>query len=152
VALASEERVLYQQLHALAVAIYQVQQRITAEIAAGDLRTAAGELDALQELRRLFGDVAARFRAVGAANDPLTLGAVDRFILAAGQYLESAVNALPGAIVAIPGAILEGIGRLAAKAGWELGRVLIPVTIVSLGIVGILLAAEKSRIVRRAVR
>jgi hypothetical protein len=152
VAAVSGERAIYQQLHALALAIYQMQQRITAEIAAGDLSTAAAEVRQLQELRALFGALAAQFRAEGAANDPLTLTAVDRFIVATGSYLEAVVNAVPGAIVAIPGAILEGIARLAAKAGWELGRVFIPVALVALGIVAVLLTAEKSRIVRRVAR
>jgi hypothetical protein len=146
VALATDSRVLYQQLHATAVAIYQAKERINAELAAGDYATAQAETDNLKNLRAIFADLANRFRAAGAREDFIAeygdawysgmLAQLDAYILATGEYLGEVARGLPGAILELP-------SRLLQQTGWELVKIAVPVVL--LGIVAIKLIAEAEK-------
>lgn len=149
---AVSDQVLLRQLHALAQSIYQAQQDIRAAQQRGDTSYAQARLVDLRRLRDLFQQKAAAFHS----NDVELMGGIDRFILAAGTWIEQSMASLPGAIAAIPNAIVDGVGLIGRKVGEQGGSVLlgasVPVILVGGMLVWFLLQAERSRTVRRLVR
>ena len=141
------DQVLLRQLHALALSLYQAQQDVRAAQARGDAGYAAKRLEDVQRLRDLFQQTATQFRS----NDAELLGAVDRFILAAGNWIEQSVGHLPGAVAAIPNAILDGIGKMGERMGTTALKVAVPFLVLGGLVLWFLSYAEKSRTVRRLV-
>jgi len=82
---------LVQQMHALALSIYQAKQR-------NDRTTVAA-------LLQRFEMLADEYRSHGDAD----LTATDRFILAVNDWIETSVDAIPSAIAALPTAIGKGL-------------------------------------------
>jgi hypothetical protein len=92
------DQVMLQQLHALAVAIYQAQQDAKAAQERGDIQYATNRIQEVARLRDQFQVLAHQFVGVDA------LGGVDAFILKTGTWVEQSMKALPGALAAIPSA------------------------------------------------
>lgn len=147
-ALALSDQALLRQLHGLALTIYQAQQDVLAAQARGDVAYVGARLQDLRRLRDLFADTARRFQA----NDPAVLGALDRFILGAGTWIEQSVDALPGAIAAIPNAILKALGDIANEAGKQATGAILPWLIGGSLVLVFLFYAEKSSTVRAGTR
>ena len=82
---------LVRAMHDVAVAIYAAKQR-----------NDRAEVERLLEQFRVFAD---EYRARGATD----LSAVDRFVLAVGNWIENAVDAIPAAIAALPTAVGKGL-------------------------------------------
>lgn len=141
--LATDDRVLYQQLHALAVSMYQVKQRIAQHQAAGHTDLARAELATLEQLGQLFRDVALRFKGNAEA-----LNIAERLLLSVGTYAEQVLAALPRAVTAIPKAFLDAVGDLLAHAGGKALGAAIPWGVLGVGLVALLLYAERSSTVR----
>jgi hypothetical protein len=81
---------LVQQMHALAIAIYQAKQR--------------NDRVGVQNLTERFKLLANEYALRG--NDST---ATDRFIIAVGDWVETAVDAIPNAIAALPKAVGFGL-------------------------------------------
>jgi len=149
---AGNDQALLRQLHALALAIYQAQQDIRAAQGRGDASYARARLLDLQRLRDLFQQTAAQFHS----NDMELMSGIDRFILAAGTWIEQSMASLPGTLAAIPNAVIDGVGLIGRKVGEQGGTILlgasVPILLVGGMLVWFLLQAEKSRTVRRLVR
>lgn len=86
---------LVQQMHALALAIYQARQR--------------NDKAAVTALLQRFQMLADEYRSHG-TND---LTATDNFILAVNNWIETSVDAIPSAIAALPTAIGTGLIKAA---------------------------------------
>lgn len=90
---------LLQQLHAVAVQIYAARQ--------------AGNVAAVQALQVRFNQIAAAIRAEGDQD----MTAIDRAVLAVGDYVSGVVDVLPSALSALPraatGAITQTLLSLA---------------------------------------
>ena len=87
----TDDPFLLQQMHALAISIGQAKDR--------------GDKAAVIALRNRFEQLAAQYRANGGDG----LSAVDNFILAVDQWVQTSVDAIPGAIAALPVAIGKGL-------------------------------------------
>ena len=87
----SRDTYLVQQMHAIAIAIYQAKQR-------GDKADAANLLVKFQQL-------ADEFRARGTSD----MTPFDNFVLATGDWIQTSVDALPAAIAALPTGIGKGL-------------------------------------------
>lgn len=142
------EQAKWKQLHALALSIYQAQQRANQFQAAGDLSNAAGEVGTVQTLRGLFDRKADEIRMMTGS----VLTDADDFILSVGEWVQDFVRAIPGATAAIPSAIIDGLAKIAGRAGASVGLAALPWAAIALGVVGLLLVAEKSSTVRRLVK
>jgi hypothetical protein len=88
----TDDPFLLQQMHALAISIGQAKDR--------------GDKAAVIALRNRFEQLAAQFRANGGTEG---LSAVDNFILAVDQWIQTSVDAIPGAIAALPVAVGKGL-------------------------------------------
>lgn len=86
---------LVQQMHALAISIYQAHQR-------NDKATVSALLTRFQAL-------ANEYRSHGAAD----MAATDKWILAVGNWIDGVVSAIPDATAALPQAIGAGIFKAA---------------------------------------
>jgi hypothetical protein len=137
---ATDPQVLYRELHATALALNQAQQRLTAGNPA--------ELVNIANLREHFQQIRTRFLAESAVRDPDAITKTDRVILAAGNVLAAA----PAATVAIVRPLADALADLLAYVGIKTIGALLPFGVLAVGIIYVLLFAEKSRIVRKAVR
>lgn len=88
---------LVRELHATATALFQAKQR--------------NDVASVRALLAHFQDVAAQYKAVGAASDELSF--IDRTVLSTGTWIAKAVAALPAATAAIPLAIGQGLVKAA---------------------------------------
>lgn len=147
----TDPRYWLEQLHALALSIYQAQQRAEAAKARGDTGTAMAEVQNVRNLRDTFVQVRQRFLEVAEQVDPTGLGAVDRVVLATGQWIERFLTALPGAIAALPKAVLSAAGDIGASAGVQAFKVSLPLVATGVVLLWFLMRAEKSRTVRYAL-
>ena len=136
---ATDPRVILSQLHGLAVAIYDAQQRARTNPTV--------EVQNVRNLLAQFKDTAARFLAASEATDPTQLGALDRFILATGTWIERSTAALPGAVSAIPRAFVDAIGGTA----WSVVKNLLPFILLGAVLVWGLQSAERTRTYKRYV-
>ena len=143
--LATDPQALYKQLHALALSMYQVKQRIQGHEAAGHVELVRAELKTLVYLRDLFADTARRFEATG--NDE-GLNIAEQVLLSSGTYIDSVLKALPGAVIAIPSAFIQATGQLLTKAGGIALGAALPWGLLAVGAVALLLYAERSSTVR----
>lgn len=139
------EQAKWKQLHALALATYQAQQRAIALRRAGNEGAAFGQVQTVQTLRGLMGTKVAEIQTM--TQDDLS--PFDRIVLQVGDWVVAFLQALPATVAAIPNALVEGLGLIARKAGTEAGKALLPVAI---GAIAVLLLAERSSTVRRLVR
>lgn len=137
--IATDPRVLLSHLHGLAVAIYQAQQRAHTNPAV--------EIQNVRNLLAQFQDTARRFLAASEAADPTELGAIDRFVLATGHWIEGSIRALPGAVSAIPRALVDAVGGTA----WGVVRNLLPFVAIGAVLFWGLQSAERTRTYRRYV-
>lgn len=138
-----------EQLHALALSIYQAQRRAEAARAQGNEAGVTIELTNVANLREAFRDVADRMLAAMEQVDPTTLGAVDRIILASGTWVEQFRDALPGAVAALPNAVLEAAGEI---AGTTVTKLLVPVLLGGALLLLFVRQAERSPTIRAGVR
>lgn len=86
-----QQTALIRQLHTIAQAIYDARQ--------------AGDVDRVRTLQGQFQVVADAIRAQGKTD----MTAIDRMILATGQYVEGVVDAIPQAIAALPRAATSAV-------------------------------------------
>jgi len=143
----AQDQILMRQLHAIALTIYQAQQDILAAQARGDTAYVRARLQDLQRMRGFFETTAAQLRG----NDPLALSSVERFILAAGTWIDNSVRALPGAIAAIPNALISAIGDIGSHAGSSLLGAALPWLAVGALVLFAVTKAERTRTYRRYV-
>lgn len=139
------DRALLTELHALALSIYQATQDVLAAQVRGDFDYVQRRTQDVRRLRDIFQATSQQFTA----SDPYALGAIDRFILGTGTWIEQAVRALPGAIAALPIALVDGLGRVAGKAGWTVLGVSVPVILLALAAIYVVTQAEKTGTGRR---
>lgn len=90
---------LVQQMHALAVSIYQARQR--------------NDRAGVQNLLEVFKKLADEYQSRGG-----DITGTDRFVLAVGDWVENSIDAIPSAIAALPKAI--GFGLLGAAVPFVL--------------------------------
>lgn len=146
-ALATDPQVILRQLHGLAIAIYQAQQRAA--------QNPGVEVTNVRNLLAQFQVVARRFLEASEGADPTKLGALDRFVLATGTWIEQSVQVLPRALSAIPRAFVDAIGESTGAVGWATLRALVPFALLGVllfaGARGAVREAEKTRTYRRYV-
>lgn len=142
------EQAKWKQLHAIALSIYQAQQRANKNLADGNVTQAQREAQVVLTLRGLFQRKAAEIRALVPGLD---LSWVDRMTLATGEWVTAVLQALPGALAAIPNAFVDGLGRIAANAGNQAGKAILPWGLIVVGLVGLLFFFERTRTSRRFV-
>lgn len=87
----AEQTALIRKLHTIAQAIYDARQ--------------AGDVAKVQTLLGQFQVVADQIRSQSKTD----MTAIDRMILATGQYVEGVVDAIPQAIAALPKAAASGL-------------------------------------------
>jgi len=138
--IATDPQVLYRELHATAIALNQAQQRLSAGNTA--------ELVNIANLRDHFQQIRARFLSESTAQDPGAITRTDRVILAAGNVLAAA----PAATVAVVKPLADALADLLSYVGVKTIAGLLPFGVLAVGIIYLLLFAEKSRIVRRLAR
>jgi hypothetical protein len=120
---------------------------ITAQ-ARGDVDYVQARIQDVQRLRNMFQQTAQQFRG----NDPVSLTAIDRFILATGTWIEQAVKALPGAIAALPSAIVDGFGQATGQAGVSVLKAILPWVGIGVVVLWLVNRAEGTATGRRLLR
>jgi len=93
-----------------------------------------------------------QFRAAAAqrtAQDPYALSVFDNAILAVGDWASGVLSWLPTAIAAVPNAVIDGLTKVVQNTGKDAAAALLPFGAIAVGLVGLLLLAEKSHTVRR---
>lgn len=102
--------------------LLQRLHQVAVQIAAARAR---GDVAAVSALRGQFTEIAEQIRAQGATD----MTAIDRAILAIGNYVSGVVDALPGALSALPraaaGAITQTLVSLVVPAALILGAVML---------------------------
>ena len=142
------EQAKWRQLHALALSIYQAQQRANQHLASGNLAQAQREASVVLTLRTLF---AVKAREIQALVPGMDLSWLDRMVVATGEWVAAVLQALPGALAAIPNAFLDGAALIALRAGENTAKAAVPWALIVVGLVGLLLLIEKTRTSRRFV-
>lgn len=141
----ASDRALLTELHALALSIYQATQDVLAAQARGDVSYVQARIQDVRRLRDIFATTSAQFTA----KDPYALGAIDRFILGTGTWIEQSLRALPGAIAALPIALVDGLGRVAGSAGVSVLGGILPWVGLGLVVIWLVGKAEKTGTGRR---
>ena len=136
----TDPQALYRELHATAIALNQAGQRLEVATTA---EAKQAEMANVVNLREHFQQIRARFLSASAAQDPDAVTKTDRVILAAGDVLA----AVPDAIKTL----LNTTADVIAYTGAKTIQALLPFGLLVIGVVYLLLFAEKSRIVRRFV-
>jgi hypothetical protein len=137
--LATDPRVILEHLHGLAVAIYDAQRRAQTNPVI--------EVQNVRNLLAQFQVTAQRFLAASEAADPTQLGALDRFILATGTWIEQSMKALPGVVSAIPRTLVDAIGI----TGWSVVKNVVPLVLLAALVFYGVQSAEKTRTYTRYV-
>lgn len=150
-AVSSDPRFWLGQLHAVALSLYQAQQRAMDAATAKNGTLALAELGTVKQLRAAFAQVRDKFLAAAEVVDPTALAASDRILLASGTWVDNFLKVLPGALAAPFKVVVEATGQIGAAAGGQLFKVSLPVVATGLLVVFLLLQAERSRTVRAAV-
>jgi hypothetical protein len=137
--LATDPRTILTHLHGLAVAIYDAQRRAQTNPAV--------EIQNVRNLLAQFQVTAQRFLEASEAADPTQLGALDRFILATGTWVEQSMQALPGVVSAIPRTLVDAIGI----TGWSVVKNVVPLVLLAALVFYGVQSAEKTRTYTRYV-
>lgn len=148
----TDPRYWLQQLHALAISLYQAQQRAMDALNRGDSAQAYAELGTVKRLRSAFADVRDKFLAAAEAVDPTALAATDRVLLASGEWVSKFMSALPGALAAPFKAVVDATGQIGTAAGGAIFKMSLPLVATGLLLVFFLMQAEKTRTVRAGLK
>lgn len=144
----AEDQAALKTLHALALSIYQAQQDVLAAQGRGDVAYVQKRLQDVSTLRNLLAQKSAQF----VTSDTGALGALDRFILGTGTWVEQSLKALPGAIAFIPKAIIDALADIAQHAGIKAIGVSIPLFLLGGALLYFIFQAEKSSTIRAGTK
>ena len=143
----TDPRYWLEQLHAIAMSIYNGQKGAEQALASGDQVRALQYVESVRTMRNEFVRVRDQFLAVSETVDPTKLSAADRVVVATGEWLDNFMSALPSAIAALPKAVLGAAGEL----GGATFKALVPWLAVGALVLVFVKQGEKSRTYRKFV-